>query len=136
MEHTKQRFIPFLTFHGNAEEAMNFYAGVLPGAKIESVARFEKDGRGDEGKVITGELSFMGQRIMFMDMNAEYDCPPFSWSTSFYVTCGDEVEFDSMFNGLARGGVVMMKEEPFMQFRKVAWVTDKYGVTWQPVLES
>ena len=135
MEQKNQRLISFLTFHGNAEEAMNFYASVLPDAKIESIVRFEKGGRGDEGKVMTGKLSFMGQEIMFMDMNAEYDCPAFSWATSLYAACEDEAAFDSMFNGLAQGGFVMMKEEPFMQFRKVAWVTDKYGVTWQPVLK-
>jgi predicted 3-demethylubiquinone-9 3-methyltransferase (glyoxalase superfamily) len=70
-----------------------------------------------------------------MDMNAEYDCTTFNWSTSFYVSCGNEAEFDAVFDGLAQGGFVMMKEEPFMHFRKVAWVTDKYGVTWQPILE-
>jgi predicted 3-demethylubiquinone-9 3-methyltransferase (glyoxalase superfamily) len=114
---------------------MDFYASVLPGAKIESIVRFEKGGRGDEGKVMTGVLSFMGQRFMFMDMNAEYDCPAFSWASSFYLDCKDEAEFDAVFDGLAQGGIVMMKEEPFMQYRKVAWVTDKFGVTWQPVLE-
>jgi predicted 3-demethylubiquinone-9 3-methyltransferase (glyoxalase superfamily) len=135
METANQKLIPFLTFHGNAEEAMNFYAGILPGAKIESIVRFEKGQRGDEGKVMNGTLSFMGQKIMFLDMNAEYDCPLFSWATSLYADCTDIEEFDAVFNGLAHEGTVMMKEEPFMQFRKVAWVTDKFGVTWQPVLE-
>jgi predicted 3-demethylubiquinone-9 3-methyltransferase (glyoxalase superfamily) len=72
---------------------------------------------------------------MFLDMNAEYDCPPFSWTQSLYVFCDSADEFDVIFNGLAQDGTVMMKEEPFMNFRKVAWVTDKFGVTWQPVLE-
>jgi len=128
-------FIPFLTFHGNAEEAMKFYAATLPDAKIESIVYFGDGDRGDVGKVMNGKLSFMGQTIMFMDMNAEYECPSFSWVTSFYLNCKDESEFDIIFDGLAKDGVVMMKEEPFMQFRKVAWVTDKFGVTWQPVLE-
>ena len=135
METAKQRITPFLTFHGNAEEAMNFYASILPGAKIESIVHFEKGGRGDEGKVMTGVLFFMEQRFMFMDMNAEYDCPAFSWATSFYLDCRVESEFDAIFNGLAQDGVVMMKEEPFMNYRKVAWVTDKFGITWQPILE-
>jgi len=129
------KFMLFLTFHGKAEEAMKFYASVLPGAKIESIVFFEKGQRGDIGKVMNGKLSFMGQQIMFMDMNSEYDCPPFSWTTSFYLNCKDEAEFDRIFNGLAKDGIVMMKEEPFMQFKKVAWITDKFGVTWQPVLE-
>jgi len=135
MEQINKKFMLFLTFHGNAEEAMNFYTAVLPGAKIESIVYFEEGQRGDAGKVMNGKLSFMNQQIMFMDMNSEYDCPPFSWTTSFYLNCKDEAEFDSIFNGLAKEGIVMMKEEPFMQFRKVAWVTDKFGITWQPVLE-
>lgn len=129
------RIIPFLTFHGNAEEAMHFYAATFPGAKVEILTRFEKDGRGDEGKVLIGILSVFGQRIQIIDMQAEYDCPAFSWATSLYLNCKDETEFDAIFNGLANGGFVMMKEEPFMHFRKVAWVTDKFGVTWQPILE-
>jgi predicted 3-demethylubiquinone-9 3-methyltransferase (glyoxalase superfamily) len=114
---------------------MNFYAAVLPGAKIESIAYFEEGGRGDVGKVLTGVMSFMGQRFMFMDMNAAYECPAFNYAISLYLDCQDEAEFDAVFAGLAQGGVVMMKEEPFMHYRKVAWVTDKFGLTWQPVLE-
>ena len=130
-----QRLIPFLSFNGNAEEAMNFYAAILPGAKIESLMRFEKGQRGDEGKVLTGVLSFLGQQIMFLDIEAAAGCPPFSWATSFYVVCSDDMEFDAVFNGLAQDGLVMMGPEPVRQFRKVAWITDKFGITWQPVLE-
>jgi len=72
---------------------------------------------------------------MFMDLEASAECPAFSWATSFYVDCKNEAEFDAVFDGLAREGTVMMKEGPFMQYRKVAWVMDKFGVTWQPVLE-
>ena len=135
MESNKQRLIPFLTFHGNAEEAMNFYESILPGARIESIVRYEKEHRGNIGKVMTGILSYMNQKIMFLDMIAEYECPSFNWATSLYVDCNSTEEFDALFNGLSQGGIVMMKEEPFMHFRKVAWITDKYGVTWQPVLE-
>ena len=135
MEKTNNNFMPFLTFHGNAKEAMDFYAATLPNAKIESIVYFEEGHQRDVGKVMNGKLSFMGQHIMFMDMNAAYECPSFSWTTSFYLNCRDEAEFDCIFDGLAKDGVVMMKEEPFMQFRKVAWVTDRFGVTWQPVLE-
>ena len=119
---------------GKAEEAMNFYAKALPDGKIESIVYFEKGGLGDEGKVMTGVLSAMGQQIMFMDMNAEYDCPVFNWATSLFLEFKDEAEYDAVFNIFAHEGIVMMKEEPFMQFRKVAWVTDRYGITWQPVL--
>ena len=130
---------PFLTFNGRSEEAMRYYASILPGAEITKLLRYGKDhpiaANGENDKVLHGVLSYAGQEIMFMDMDAAHPAPDFSWAASMYISCVDEAEFDAIFNGLARDGFVMMKEEPFMQFRKVAWVTDKFGVTWQPVLE-
>jgi predicted 3-demethylubiquinone-9 3-methyltransferase (glyoxalase superfamily) len=131
-----QKLVPFLSFTGNAEEAMRFYAGVLPGAEITSVAYFGKGERyGDEGKVLTGVLTFAGQQIMFLDMQPAYPAPAFSWSASFLVNCGDEAEFDALFSALSQDGAVMMGPEAAGKFRKCAWVTDKFGVTWQPVWE-
>ena len=131
-----QRVMAFLTFTGRAEEAMNFYAANLPGAKIEVLTRFEKgQENGDEGRVLHGVLSLFGQKILFLDMQAAYPSPPFSWSTSLLVTCRDEAEFDALFAGLSRDGTVMMGPEAVFHIRKCAWVTDKFGVTWQPVWE-
>jgi predicted 3-demethylubiquinone-9 3-methyltransferase (glyoxalase superfamily) len=134
-ESSNPRLVPYLSFQGRAEEAMNFYAEILPDAKIESLIRFEKGERGDEGKVLFGELSFFGQKIMFLDIEVGVECPKFSWATSFYLECRDEGEFDAVFAGLAQDGIVMMGPESILHFRKVAWVTDKFGVAWQPVLK-
>ncbi len=136
MEKSNQGVIPFLSFTGNAEEAMKFYASVLPGAKIESLVHFEKGQPGPAGKVLNGALSFMDQQIMFMDMDPGNGAvPAFSWSMSLFVNCKTEAKFDAVFSGLSKDGFVMMGPEPVMQFRKVAWVADKFGVTWQPVWE-
>jgi predicted 3-demethylubiquinone-9 3-methyltransferase (glyoxalase superfamily) len=76
----------------------------------------------------------MGQQIMFLDIEATAHAPAFSWATSFYLDCETEAEFDTIFAALSKEGTVMMGPEPVLHFRKVAWVTDKFGVTWQPVL--
>ncbi len=133
MQKPNQSLLPFLTFMGNAEEAMKFYTSVLPGAKIESLVRFEKGQSGDEGKVLNGILSFKGNQILFMDMQSGFPVPPFSWAVSFYIDCRDEAEFDAVFAGLSKDGQVMMGPEAIMDIRKCAWVTDKFGITWQPV---
>lgn len=132
----RERLLPFLSFRGNAEQAMRFYAATLPDTKIESLTRFAKGARGDEGKVLVGMLSVRGQRIQFLDIEAAADCPNFTWATSFLIVCEDDAEFDAVLNGLADGGIVLMQEESYMQYRKTAWVTDPFGVTWQPVLFS
>lgn len=136
MKLPNQRLCMFLTFTGNAEEAMRLYEEKLPGAKIESLSLYEKGNEaGDEGKVINGVLSFLDQKIMFMDMAAAYPAPSFNWSTSLLIGCVDESEFDILFATLSAEGNVMMGPEPVMHMRKCAWVTDKFGVTWQLVWE-
>lgn len=136
MKLPNQKLCAFLTFNGDAEEAMRFYESKLPDTKIDSLALFEKGmENGDEGKVLTGILSFAGQKILFMDMQYEYPAPAFSWATSLFINCADEAEFDTMFTGLSDGGDVMMGPEPVMYMRKCAWITDKFGVTWQLVWE-
>ncbi len=135
----KQRLSPFLSFTGRAEEAMQFYAGNLPGAEITKLVRYGKEHPyakpGDENKVLYGVLSFMGQEIMFLDMTDDYPAPGFSWAMSLFINCQDEAEYDVIFAALSQGGTVMMGPEPVAHFRKCAWVTDKFGVTWQPVWE-
>ncbi|MCL2610127.1 MAG: VOC family protein [Defluviitaleaceae bacterium] len=136
---SKQRIVPFLTFTGKSEEAMNYYAKNLPEAKIEKLIRygekFPGGGEETENLVLHGSLSFMGQEIMFLDMDSANPAPDFSWATSIFIECNDEAEFDTIFKGLSQDGKVMMEPEAVANFRKCAWVVDKFGVTWQPVWE-
>ena len=133
---TRKRFIPFLTFHGNAEEAMHFYKSVFPDAVIHSITKYENSQYGEDGKILAGIMSIFGQTIQFLDMGAAHDCPAFSWATSFLLNCNDLDEYDQIFKNLSEGGTIMMQADDFMHYQKVSWVADKFGVTWQPVLEK
>ncbi len=130
---------PFLSFTGRAEEAMQFYATNLPNVEISKLVRYGNEhpyaGEAEGNKVLFGLLSFMGREILFLDMDAAHPAPDFSWATSIYINCSDEAEFDTIFNVLSQGGTVVMGPEPVAHFRKCAWVTNKFGVTWQPVWE-
>jgi predicted 3-demethylubiquinone-9 3-methyltransferase (glyoxalase superfamily) len=130
---------PFLTFNGQAEEAMRFYESALPGAKIESLVRYGDKVphalESDSNRILMGLLAFKGQGIMFLDMGAAHPAPAFSWSSSIHIYCDDEAEFDAIFQALSQGGSVMMGPEPVGPFRKCAWVTDKFGATWQQTWE-
>jgi predicted 3-demethylubiquinone-9 3-methyltransferase (glyoxalase superfamily) len=121
------KLAPFLTFSGQAADAMEFYQSLFPDAQQIALTK-------TEGSVLNGQLMLKGQLIMFMDLAPEYSTP-FSWAISLYVNCDDEAEFDQLFKGLSGGGLVMMGPEPVMSLRKVAWVTDRFGVTWQLVWE-
>ena len=88
----KQRIAPFLTFTGMAEEAMQFYASTFPGAKITKLARYGKEHpfakEGEENRVLHGALSFMGQEIIFLDMDAAHPAPDFNWFMSIAAGLG------------------------------------------------
>lgn len=127
-----QRLSAFLTFNGKAQEAMEFYETVFPDAKRVSLVLFgANEPNGDEGKVLNGTLELGGQRLLFMDMQAAYPAPEFNWSTSLFINCPNETDFDHLFAKLSADGTVMMGPEPVGDLRKCAWVTDKFGVTWQ-----
>jgi predicted 3-demethylubiquinone-9 3-methyltransferase (glyoxalase superfamily) len=132
MNISNQKISPFLTFCGNAEEAMNFYISVFPSSKVISLDYISKEDQGEEGKVLTGVFELKGQQFMVMDMEKQY-CPEFTWAISLFINCSDEEEFDLLFTKLSEGGTVMMGPEAILNLRKVAWVTDKFGVTWQLV---
>lgn len=133
----QHRFAPFLTFNGQAEEAMRFYAANLPGATITKLERYgsgqQFGAAGEENKVLYGEVIFMGQPLLFLDMDAAHPAPGFTWSSSIYIDCANEKEFDTIFDRLSQGGTVMMGPEAVGQLRKCAWLTDRFGITWQPV---
>ena len=131
---SNEKISPFLTFCGNAEEAMDFYVSVFPNSKIISLTHVSDEDRGEGGKVLNGTFELMGQQFMAMDMETQY-CPEFTWAISLFIDCADEFEFDLLFTKLAESGLVMMGPEPILNLRKVAWVTDKFGVTWQLVWE-
>ena len=137
MSNEKYKLAPFLTFAGQAEEAMNHYQKVFHDSALISMTRsddslpLETIGQA-AGKVLNGQLMIKGQLVMFMDLASEYSTP-FSWASSLYIDCDNEAEFDALFSGLSDGGTVMMGPEPILELRKVAWVTDRFGVTWQLV---
>lgn len=134
MKDSNKGITTFLTFPGNAEEAINFYVSVFPNSEILELSRYEEGMPGPVGKVINGYFKLKGQEFMAMDMD-ETEAPEFNWAISLFVNCTEEPEFDDLFSRLSADGVVLMGPEPVMHIRKVAWVTDRFGVTWQLIFE-
>ncbi|XZF77816.1 VOC family protein [Bacillus sp. AL-1R] len=130
-----QRITPFLTFSGNAEEAMNYYVRTFPNSKLVSLRRYTKQDPGVEGKILNGIIEILGQSFMVLDMEKEH-CPDFTWAVSFYLECKDDAEFELIFGGLKGDGKVLMGPVEMNDFSKVTWVTDCFGVTWQLVLRK
>jgi predicted 3-demethylubiquinone-9 3-methyltransferase (glyoxalase superfamily) len=113
---------PCLWFNGDAEEAANFYVSLLPGSKIDTVARNSTDGPGGKaGTVLVVEFTVAGQHFMAINggMKVEY-----THAVSFKIDCTDQAEVDHLWDALLAGGG---KES------RCGWLTDRYGVSWQIV---
>jgi predicted 3-demethylubiquinone-9 3-methyltransferase (glyoxalase superfamily) len=128
---TPSKVTPFLMFTGRAEEALTFYAGLFDDAAFEVVQRYGPEGPGAEGSVMHARLRIGDQAFM------AFDSPPvhafdFTPSLSLFVTCDSEEEIDRLFAGLSEGGFVMMPLSTEYGFSaKYAWLSDRFGVSWQ-----
>jgi len=120
--------VPCLMFagsqHGRAEEAMRFYAGLVPNGTVESVTHYEH-GEGPKGTVKHGRFRFGGQEMIAMDSHVSHDIA-FNEALSLQVLCRDQAEVDRCWAALTDGG----REGP------CGWLTDRFGVSWQVVPEE
>jgi predicted 3-demethylubiquinone-9 3-methyltransferase (glyoxalase superfamily) len=122
---------PFLMFTGRAQEALDVYMGLFDDAEILSLERYGADGPGAEGTILHARFRIGDQVLM------AFDSPPvhafdFTPSLSLFVTCESEEEIDRLFAGLSAGGFVMMDLSTEHGFAaKYAWLSDRFGVSWQ-----
>src|SRR5882672_554494 len=77
---------PFLMFEGKAEEAMNFYVSLFPGAKILDIKRYGPNQPGPEGSVMKASFSIAGQTVLCTDSFVKHGFT-FTPAFSFFVDC-------------------------------------------------
>ena len=125
-----QKITTFLMFDGQAEEAMDLYVSLFDDAEILSITRYGPDGPGAEGTVQHATFSLNGQTFMGIDSNVEHAFG-FTPAVSLYVRCDTEEEIDRLFEELSRDGEVHMPLDAYPFSEKYAWISDRYGVSWQ-----
>jgi predicted 3-demethylubiquinone-9 3-methyltransferase (glyoxalase superfamily) len=111
---------PCLWFDGNAEEAADFYASLIPDSKVHRAWRSPADTpSGPEGMVLTVEFTLAGQRFLGLNGGPEFT---FNEAVSFVIECDDQAEVDRLWDALrADGG------EP----SACGWLKDRFGLSWQ-----
>ncbi len=108
-----------LWFDGNGEEAAEYYVSVLPDSIIETLTRPEP---GKPALVV--ELSLAGTQYMFLNGGSQYKLSP---AASIAVHTADQAETDRLWSALlADGG----------HESQCAWLTDRFGVSWQIVPDA
>ncbi len=130
---------PYLTFPGNCEEAMNFYAEVFGGhiefiQKTKDSEMADKMGEGNEDKILHARLR-VGDRILMASdaMGMAYELPRgFSVQTSFE----DLERARRVFLRLAKHGEIIMDFAPTFWSSGFGMCRDRYGVPWMVNCES
>ncbi len=122
-----QRITPSLMFVGDvcgkAEEAITFYASVLPESRVGDIRRY---GAGQEpdvaGTVKHASFSLAGQEFAAMDSAHDHDFG-FNEAVSLMVSCDTQEEIDAYWDRLSA----------VPEAEQCGWLRDRYGVSWQVV---
>lgn len=125
-----QKISPFLTFFGQAEEAVKLYTSLFENSEIVSITRYGPNEAGKEGSVMHAAFSLHGQLFMCIDSIVPHEWT-FTPAISLYVACTTEAEIDRVFAALSEGGKVLMPLGAYPFSEKFGWLNDKYGVSWQ-----
>ena len=110
---------PCLWFDGNAEEAANFYASVLPDSRVDAVHYAPSDyPAGKTGDVLVVEFTVMGQSFTALNGGPQFQ---FNEAISFQIPVDTQAEADRLYDTLS---AVPGAEQ-------CGWVKDRFGVSWQ-----
>jgi predicted 3-demethylubiquinone-9 3-methyltransferase (glyoxalase superfamily) len=117
---TTPKIYPCLWFDGQAEDAANFYAGLLPDSHVDKVWRTPADTpSGPAGTVLTVDFTLAGQHIQGLNGGPDFR---FNEAISLVVECDDQAEVDRLWDALTGNG-----GEP----GPCGWLKDRFGLSWQ-----
>ncbi|WP_408009808.1 VOC family protein [Pseudalkalibacillus sp. A8] len=128
----KNQAVPYLTFDGNAKEALGFYKDLFEGEVIESQtfgeADFPTPPEADErimhAKFKKGELFFMVSDT-FPGQGLEKGS-----NISLVLELENEEEIQTLYDRLSKDGTVLMDLQDTFWGAKYGKVKDAYGITW------
>lgn len=129
---------PCFCFTGQAVEALNFYATTFDDATTQDMTYYGDDDPhgGEPGTLLFGTLIIDDRVLHFMDMPRSSPAPKPNWSASYMFYMTSKEQFQRYFDALKQDGQVMMGPEPVPGYELCTWVTDRFGITWQLLLEE
>jgi predicted 3-demethylubiquinone-9 3-methyltransferase (glyoxalase superfamily) len=113
---------------------MRFYASVFFPARIERIERYGA-GEPGEGTVKHATLRLGDRTVRCIDSPPVH---PFTFTPaiSIAVRAASADAVDGMFARLGDGGTVLMALDRYPFSERFAWVTDRFGVSWQLSFEG
>jgi predicted 3-demethylubiquinone-9 3-methyltransferase (glyoxalase superfamily) len=122
--------LPFLMFQGEAAEALDFYVSVFPDAQVDEIERYRAGEAGPEGTIKLARFTLSGQPVLCTDSFVKHAFS-FTPAFSFFVNCDSEHTVRSLSASLKQGGAELMPAAKYGFSTLFAWVSDRFGVSWQ-----
>lgn len=128
----KNQAVPYLSFNGNAKDALNFYKDVFNGETTEiqtfGEADFptppEADNRVMHAKFKKGNLFLMASDSFPGHEITEGN------SISLVLEAESEEEIQNLYDKLSQNGSVLMELQDTFWGAKYAKVKDRFGISW------
>jgi predicted 3-demethylubiquinone-9 3-methyltransferase (glyoxalase superfamily) len=119
-----------LMFTGRAQEALEFYRSVFPSFELLQMDRWRPEGSGPDGIVKRADFRIAGHELMCFDSHIAHEFT-FTPSLSLFIECESEEEQQRLYDRLSANGTVLMAMDNYGFSRRFAWVSDRFGVSWQ-----
>jgi PhnB protein len=122
---------PYLTFDGNAREAMTFYQRCLGGELM--VQTFGESDMpvppGSEGRVVHARVTLPHTTLMASDTLVGM---PFTAGNNFSVSidCESMAEIQKLFAAFSQGGNITMPLQDTFWNAHFGMITDRFGINW------
>jgi len=117
----KHIIYPCIWFNSQSKEAATFYCSLFSNSKIVA----------DTPMVTTFELA--GELFMGLNGGPVFQINP---SISMFVNCSSSEEVEMLNAKLTKEGSSLMAVGEYPWSKKYAWVKDKFGLTWQLMLNE
>lgn len=130
-----EAIIPYLTFEGNARQALDFYCGALNG-EVLYLQTFGETQVGAQvapdwkDKVMHAAFQADNLQIMVSDTMSDAHKVKAGDQVNLSLNFNTEQEIDHVFGALAEGAEVTMPLETTFWGAKFGMLTDKFGIRW------
>jgi len=125
-----ERIVPNLWYDNEAKEAVMFYVSIFDDSKILASTILENTPSGD-AEMLSFQLE--GQLFNALSGGPFFKLNP---SISLMVACSTAEEVDKKYAALSQGGSDLMPLGEYPFSKRYAWVSDRYGLSWQLILSD
>lgn len=121
---------PFLMFQGDGSAALDFYLSTFPDSRLDQIERYGSGEPGPEGRIKRARFTVGGQSVLCIDSVVTHAFT-FTPSFSFWIECASQDEVRRFAETLKQGGRELMPVGDYGFSTLFAWVSDRFGVSWQ-----